>query len=409
MRIHLGFVLALTLLGLPVANADTIHARLKQPKSAACLFHAFNGFGTYLALSQGDAIVGEDFGSRTATPASPQGDGCTVVFADDGMDDWNVKQILPTSGPIATFGDRMLVGLSLYAYDGNAWQAGPMLLSPAKVNQSYMSVALGSGVAVIGNSHDTAGGFSLAGSVSVIRLSASGNPASIAKLTAATPVQLDEFGSQVSLVDDVLAVRSVSSVYIFERQSSGNWLQTARLDPGACHCAALMSGIASVAVLNSNTVAYADITGAVHVLHRAAPAKWTPQVNLHVTGEGWIYLAADAGRFAIGSPNDPSVEPAGGSGAVITYGVMDDAISIQQQMANPDGILWFGGPLALDSTHLLVGEDVCQDGLPCTPLTVDVVEADSGTSQGSRSGGSGEFGLLGLVTLAMAGLLRRRH
>ncbi|HEY3644290.1 MAG TPA: hypothetical protein VGM16_03040 [Gammaproteobacteria bacterium] len=414
MRIHLHPVRLLAALSLALsapAFAGTtlnIHAQLKQPKSATCAFFRFGG---YLALSGDDAVVGEPYLQHAH--ATAKGAGCTAIFAADGADGWTLKQLIDTSGPMAVSGDRMLVKLFTYRRDsGGAWQTGPMLALPGfadamDAQNAARSVTLDGSTAVVGVPAATVNGQAAAGALYIYGLDASGTPSSRTTVTASDPALSAQLGWEVSLFGDTLAARTdvssqnnPTSLYIFEK-AAGHWTQSAKFTD----C------LGPIDVLNDDTIAYVTTSHRTQLLQRTSPGQWLKVLRLTPPHGINFFLASDhMGRLAVGSSNDAQLNPIGGLGGVDTYEVMHQ-VAVEGSIDNDNPALSFGGPLAVDPSRLLVTESTCDANLGCNSTTVDVVEADNGTSHvtNSSSGGSGGLGLLGLMMLATAGLLRRRH
>jgi len=392
-RILLAYLVLSAMLVPATAHADStslaIQAQLKQPKSGDCDFLSFFGFGRYLAMAQGNAIVGESYVPAGPGRASFLGTGCTVVYEPDGAGGWNVQQILHASGPLAASGNTLLVGLAVFTRYEGMWGPRSILPGPSPTNDVRTNQALTDSAAVDGTLAVI--GFGNAESAYVYTLDPSGLPTHNVVLTASDSNTGDHFGCSSALSDAVLAVGSHSAVYVFQQNASGDWIEQAKLAAGDCTAVTVMDGL----------VLYVGPTGEVRVARQTSPARWTVRRQFAAPGTEDVFLASGNGVFAVAAPS-ASPDPSGKQGSVDLYDESDIASGMPlRHVDNARAMLWFGGPLALDRHYLLVGEDGCQDGAPCTPMTVDVVDVSDR--------GAGDTGVPILLVFTLLLVSRRRR
>jgi hypothetical protein len=213
-------------------------------------------FGLDVALDGTTAVVGSNSRSSHGSDS-----GEAYVFRRNGSI-WNQIALLSPNdaGPDQTFGQSVaiqgstiLVGANQHDAMGadsgaayvfqetvpGAWsQVARLLPSDGAAGDSFgISVALDNNRAIIGSYQDN-GVATATGSAYIFERNALGAWNQVAKLTAADPNSLDEFGVAVGISGDSAIVgarkddeagTNRGAAYIFQRDILGNWAQTAKL------------------------------------------------------------------------------------------------------------------------------------------------------------------------------------
>ncbi len=208
-------------------------------------------FGTSVSLFGNTALVGAD--------GDNFGRGSAYVFSNNSTGDWNqVASISANDGQLRdVFGravslwkNTALVGApgddssagAAYLFHNQGldqWtQSAKIAPNDAKPGQTFGgSVSLSGVTAVVGAEGDNPSGL-YSGSAYVFKDDSSGNWTQVAKLVASDASANDQFGISVSVYNDTVLVGALwadgvrqftGGVYVFKSDSSGNWMQTAKL------------------------------------------------------------------------------------------------------------------------------------------------------------------------------------
>ncbi|MCF8307023.1 MAG: IPT/TIG domain-containing protein [Ignavibacteriales bacterium] len=214
-------------------------------------------FGFSVSISGDDAIVGahlEDAGGSDA--------GAAYIYKRDQNGIWNQVTKLTASDSeagdnygfsVSISGNYAIVGAytedtggnnagAAYVYkrsENGTWsQATKLIASDAQADDAFgAKVSISGNYALVTSVFEDAGGTN-AGAAYVYTPDESGNWAEVNKLTASDPAASDQFGSSAAISGDYLIVGastkftlgpSAGAAYIFKRDASGNWSQTAKL------------------------------------------------------------------------------------------------------------------------------------------------------------------------------------
>ncbi|MEE2908246.1 MAG: hypothetical protein VX527_10515 [Planctomycetota bacterium] len=217
-------------------------------------------FGYSVAISGSTALVGalgdEDSGlfSGSAYIFEQQEDGTWLeaakLTAADGSGWDKFGQSVAISGTTALVGAPWVDGNDLssggaYIFskqdDGNWLQAAKLTASDGEQSDFFGgSVSLSGETALIGASYSDQLDVGEAGSAYVFQMDNNGNWPQVDKLAASNAQRDDRFGSSVSLDGDYASVAAPSmldghcppgSVYIFQRTSGNDWLETTIITP----------------------------------------------------------------------------------------------------------------------------------------------------------------------------------
>ena len=296
-------------------------------------------FGTSVAISGGVAIIGaygDGSESGSAYVFEQQEDGTWVqsakLTADDGdSQDYFGNSVALDAGVavIGAYGTDVNGSQSGSAYvyeqqgDGMWQQISKLTPDDGATNDGFgKSVALDAGVAVIGADSDDDMGDS-SGSVYVYEQQGNGTWLQIAKLTADDGAEGDNFGNSVALDAGVAVIGAEfdddkgsqsGSVYVFERQGNGGWLQIAKVtaDDGSMndnfgYSVALDSGVAVIGAWLDSDIA--EFSGSAYVCEQQLDGTWQQIAKLTPNdGTSNDYfghsVATSGGVAVIGSPGN---------------------------------------------------------------------------------------------------------
>ena len=211
-------------------------------------------FGSAIAMSGDFALIGA---SRDDDNGSSSGSAYIFERQDDGV--WlEIAKLLPVAGSlgdqfgyaVAFSGDTLVVGApyaehaglmsngSAYVFelqtDASWLEVAELLPSdPAELLAFGMAVAITGETAMVGAYHDDENGW-MSGSVYLFESQPDGSWVETGKLLASDGSEADAFGLSVAAYDDVAVVAAPGAMnsgalYVFERQSDGGWLETTKL------------------------------------------------------------------------------------------------------------------------------------------------------------------------------------
>ena len=213
-------------------------------------------FGASVALDGDTALIGADYKGRNASRT-----GSAYIFERDGTGSWlETARVFPKNGnlfdgfgsSVALDGDIAIVGApwdddngfksgSVYIFEhdaiGNWVETAKLIPQDGPFGDEFgVSVSLDKGTVLIGAFRDDDNGLE-SGSAYVFERNGSGTWTETAKLLASDGQAGNLFGNSVALDGDTALIGahedfdkgiSSGSAYIFERDGSGNWRETAK-------------------------------------------------------------------------------------------------------------------------------------------------------------------------------------
>lgn len=238
------------------------------------------------------------------------GSGSVYVFERQANGDWQeVAKLLASDGVMsATFGtavaisgNHIVIGArqtsaadsdAAYIFerqgDGN-WLEVAKLTTANVTGDGFFArrVAISGDRVVIGASADSTNGPQF-GSVFVFERQGDGSWLEVAKLTASVEMPSERFGSSVSIRGNRLAVGAffnrengvgAGAAYVFERQVNGDWQQVAKLTASDAAAEARFGGSVSISgdrlvIGASGNADNGPFTGAAYVFERQENANW---------------------------------------------------------------------------------------------------------------------------------------
>ncbi len=292
------------------------------------------------------------------------------------LEEWSIDHIAGFyGGAISVSGERALVGAELFGldlagrafvveYTASGFDEVKELTAPNPTFQEEFgnSVALDGERALVGSNHGQPSTF--AGAAYLFERG-DGSWPFVQKLQASSPIAYAQFGESCALQGDVAVVGAPGIgvpfpglAYVFERQPSGEWLQTATLEPGVGFYDNF--GI-DVAIDGDRIVVGAlfagGLSGGAFVFEKVSGA-WVRTASLYGSDPSnydWMGHAVDVegDRIVVGSPR---TELPGGNGVVYVFERSGGSwIEVQKipGTSGRDGL--FGFSLDLDGDLLAVG------------------------------------------------------
>jgi hypothetical protein len=345
---------------------------------------AWGQFGASVAIEGDIAVVGE-------TKMYEWGPGAAFVFVREGQE-WRERQMLSASdfsfgdrfgASVAIEGDTIVVGApdsndvgAAYVFErvGDAWIETAKLRAPIpSLNDDFgATVALSSGVALIGASGDDDAGTS-AGTAYVFRRSGGGSWPLESQLTASDATASDSFGCSVTLDGDTAVVGAdgdddhgsgSGAAYVFAHQGSG-WIEQAKLTApdavsGDSFGQAVSIDGASVAVGAPNREGGGSPYGGGVYLFLQSGSSWTAQATVEPPEPDaetlfGLELALDGDDLIVGAPTD-DLDCANG-GSIRTFVRSGEIWTYTQRLTVPrngaEG--HFGTAVSTSGDRLLVG------------------------------------------------------
>ncbi|HKE00409.1 MAG TPA: FG-GAP repeat protein, partial [Planctomycetota bacterium] len=233
--------------------------------------------------------------------------------------------------------------------------------------------------AVVGAQGDDLPGVANAGSAYVFDRQSNGTWAEVGKLTASDAATFDGFGSSVCVRGDRALVGApfhasllfnAGAAYVFERQSTGVWLEVAKLEASDASSSAAFG--ASVSLSGDRALVGQEFedtptinnAGSAYVFDRQFDGTWLETGKLQASDAGTnsffgASVALSGGRAAIGAPNHAHLDdPQGKTGAAYVFeenlfGLWDEVARLEGDDSNGGG--FFGTSVDLDGDRALVG------------------------------------------------------
>ena len=294
-------------------------------------------FGDSVSLDGNYALVGNPFDDEKGTNA-----GAAYIFERNSIGNWSQMAKLTASDGMtdASFGS---------------------------------SVSLDGDSALVGAYDTDIDGNLDAGAAYFFERNSSGNWIQTAKLTASNGGEYDYFGSSVSLDGDSALVgaysakidgnRKAGAAYIFERNSSGNWSQMARLtvfDGNLFGSSVSLDGdTALVGAFNDTKAAY--------IFERDSSGNWIQMAKLAPSNGSNFYgfgnsVSLDENYALVGAQYDSENGFQVGAAYIFkrTSGSWDEGV----RLTASDGAVgdWFGTSVSLDGNYALVGAPTADVG-----------------------------------------------
>lgn len=314
----------------------------------------------------------------------------TLLPSDPGSNNLFGKAVAIHGGQAVVGSSRPGVGVAGAAYiferqaDGSFLQKAK-LVPPAGVTSSSFStaVAITTDRVVIGSQHDTDFGAS-SGAAYVFERDALGNWAQTAKLLATDGATNDQFGNSVAIDGTRILVGalakngtfpSAGAAYIFEKQTSGAWLQVAKLvqfdaiPMTLFGCNVSLSGDhAAIGARGDDDKGFNS--GSVSIFERDGAGVWTLDSKVTAadgfSNDGFGFSVAVSGsRLLVGSHLDDDL--GSGSGAAYLFErLAPNAWTQVHKIVPADGAASdrFGNSVALEGDLAVIG--AVQDTLGST-------------------------------------------
>ena len=318
-------------------------------------------FGASVGMGDGFLVVG--------APVQPVDEmfraGTAYIFAFDGTSWTQSQQLIPNDlaekdrmgSAVAMSGDVAVIGApgdgffdfvtgKVFVYRKDAqglWNYEATLTASDANNNDHFgtSVAVDGDRIVVGADRNDDAGTSSGNAYVFERQATSGQWFEVAKLSAADASGGDQFGSDVSLSGDLLAVSAfrddddsglvnTGAVYLYERGTFGGWSQIQKLTAEEDMSEDEVFG-SSISIVGTTLFSGAPTeasplvsAGRVYVFEESQAAGWQRALTLTPSdGEAGDFfadsVAFDGQRAIIGSRWDDTTEPNAGSATVLSF------------------------------------------------------------------------------------------
>jgi Ca2+-binding RTX toxin-like protein/6-phosphogluconolactonase (cycloisomerase 2 family)/PKD repeat protein len=314
--------------------------------------HIQHGVDLFLDDNQG-FLSNED--GVSSTIVSP--DGKYIYAVNTDTDTVEIYRRNGTDGSLAVSGEF-----------GAGWaQISKVVASDGAFEDRFgEAVAVCGNTVVVGAYYDDDRG-EQSGSVYVLTKNASGAWTQTAKLTASDGEYGDGFGDSVAISDDVIVVGAVGdddkgvqagAAYIFTKNASGTWVQTAKLtasdgktDDDFGTAVAISDGTIIIGSIRRNP------SGAAYIFTKNVSGTWVQTAKLTSSGSvvyDWFGASvAISGNMAIVGAEGP----AGGGAAYLFMKNTSGAWTQTAKLTASDGVAedWFGNSVTIDGNTAIVG------------------------------------------------------
>lgn len=374
-------------------------------------------FGSALAINGKTIAIGA-LGSRASGSRAPS----TYIFYLDTSGLWSQHQELPHGGALSLQGGTLLAGDTVFVRNEAADFVEQAQLRPAN---SQPASGFGDAVALfdsgtraaVGAPFATVDGAQAAGAVYIFDRDSSGHWTQTARLTAPTAAEFEDFGLAVAasgntvLVGAPVSQNDTAAAYVFVDSGNGWTLQQTLSGP---------LGMGWSVALDGDTALISTDGGPAYVFVRDAGSHWTRQATLTppkgTTGEFGLSVALSGDRALIGFPPSASTDtltvPSGTGSAVVYTRTGTGAWSETATTGPYENSFDLGSAVALDADTLLVADPEAETTGQVSAGIVYVLQVPqqkaAEPTPGDSGGGSGAFGMLALLLSLPALIFRFR-
>jgi hypothetical protein len=345
----------------PVPQRIELHLPHPHANDWAGQAVAIEGTRVLVGVPNDDSPEGGNTGSARVFERSPDGSwsqAANLRALDRAQDD-------TFGNAVALAGDFALVGAqqddghlgAAYVFErspNGSWSQAAKLLPSVRSAYSFgHDVALSGARALVGSHSDEDAGED-AGAAHVFERQPNGTWSEVAKLIASDAAPLDNFGIAVALDGDRALVGAwgkafVGAAYVFERDGTGAWHETAKLLSGDSLSGTALFG-QSVALSGERALVGDRTQGAAYVFERDAGGTWSRTARLSGSANAFFGydVALDGARALVGAYWGPSArlfeqKP---------NGAWAERVELVHEAQGTD---WFGYSVALSGDWIAVG------------------------------------------------------
>ena len=321
----------------------------------------------------------------SAAPVFGQYAQTEKLLASDAVSDAEFGNAIATDGGRAIIGahfDYNATGISAgsaYIFEvgttGNWTEVAKIRGDETQPESFGHSVDISGTRAIVGAPlENTAGTF--AGAAYIFERDATGSWIQVAKILASDAEAQDRFGWSVAINGDYAIVGAINEdtghsnagkAYIFNRDSAGNWTETAQIQPGDITSVQEFANAVAVdgntAVIGASKAGHAGgiFAGAAYIFERDAAGNWNEVSKLVASdAEPNDYFGTsvfiDGGRIIIGAPYEDTGGDEAGAAYIFERNATGNWNEVSKLVASDaEPIDWFGYSVTISDNRAVVG------------------------------------------------------